>query len=475
MKKLYITFLAVFFVSFVFAAVSAPVDLVFGNNASVNYDEGAFVLNWSSGAGDLEVNYTVFIFSNGTLFDSQVNDSITGYSFSNSTEANYSFIVQAENATGDLANSSQVYMQVDNSGPVIGLVGYSNATLKTDSDSLSLNISVVDGLSGETGSICLIDVNGTNQSVVVSSGWCNSSSISLVGAGDGNKTISVYVNDSIGNWNLNDSFVVWMDSTNPVATASCSSSSVYKGNDLSCTCSGSDSGSGINSSLTTANSEPSTSSTGTFTYTCSVTDNVGNSDSSVFEYRVRSRSGGGGSPTYYPDTEKMYAGYNIRLGEDYKVVFEFGNEEHVFAVDGILDEIVSLTVSSTPVSFEMSVGDVEKVDIDSDDRYDLEVELNGFMDNKADFVLTFIDEEVPAEEEVSDIVGEGVEEMEDEVSQEGSVGNQGGNVFWKWFFVFALVLVVVLILWKVGLFKNFNSIWKKFFKKSEYHKSFRGE
>ena len=50
----------VLLLSFVFAAVSAPVDLVFQNNVSSLYDEGLFNLDWVSGGGDAEAAYTVF-------------------------------------------------------------------------------------------------------------------------------------------------------------------------------------------------------------------------------------------------------------------------------------------------------------------------------------------------------------------------------------------------------------------------------
>src|SRR3989339_504648 len=151
----------------IFAAPNAPTNLVFNNNATPNYDEGTFTLNWTSGAGDAESNYSIY---------------------------------------------------VDTTDPVITLPFYTNGTKKKNTESLILNISVTDAASGLTNGVCLIDVNGTNQSVSISSGWCNSSAIALTGLADGNQTIRVWVNDSTNNIGLNNSYVVEVDTTAPVIT-----------------------------------------------------------------------------------------------------------------------------------------------------------------------------------------------------------------------------------------------------------------
>lgn len=101
---------------FVLAEIASPIDLIFSNNATSDYDEGSFVVNWTAGGSD-EVNYTIYIFSNNTLYDFPKNTSATEYSFSNITEANYTFIIEAINSTGDIANSTNISIQVDSSPP----------------------------------------------------------------------------------------------------------------------------------------------------------------------------------------------------------------------------------------------------------------------------------------------------------------------------------------------------------------------
>src|SRR3989339_455346 len=210
--------LSIICIYLILAAPNVPTDLVFNNNATPNYDEGVFTLNWTSGAGDAESNYTIYVFSNSSIYLIASNDSVTGYSFSNTTEANYTFIVEAINETGFGANSSNISIYVDTTAPVITLPFYTNVTKKKNTESLILNISVTDATSGLTNGVCLIDVNGTNQSVSISSGWCNSSKIALTGLSDGNRTINVWVNDSTNNIGLNNSYVVQIDTTAPVIT-----------------------------------------------------------------------------------------------------------------------------------------------------------------------------------------------------------------------------------------------------------------
>lgn len=452
-----IIFILALLVSFVFAAVSAPTSLVFENNVTSSYDEGVFNLNWTSGGGDAEVNYTVYVFADNVLFMAPKNDSVTGYSFSNTTEALYTFIVGAENATGDLANSSNVTITVDNTAPVITLPVYTDGTLKANTDTLTLNISVSDAASGLTGSACIVNVNGTNQSISVSSGWCNSSTINLTNLADGNQTINVYVNDTINNVGLNNSYVVWIDSTNPTATASCTPNSVNVGETVTCTCSGSDgSGSGINSSLTTASSTPSTSSTGSFDYSCSVTDNLGNTGSDTATYTVTQSSTAFGTSVYRPTSSELDTGYKATLLRNYRVHFDFLEEEHTVKVDEVLESSIKVTVSSAPVTFELNEGEVKKIDLNSDGQYDLQILLEELLPYGGKFVLTYIDEAVEEEtiaEEVTE--EETTEEVKDAIKEKG-------KSYWGWIIVLVLILVVGVIAWKKGMFK-----------KSKYHKEFR--
>jgi len=209
------------------------------------------------------------------------------------------------------SNETTVFFTIDSTPPTLFIhTSYTNATPKKNTEFITLNISVIDSISGLTGSICLVDANGTNQSILVSNGWCNSSTIALTNQEDRNKRIVIYVNDTLNNRQLNNTRYVQVDTTNPVSTATCPTGSTETGASFPCTCSGSDVTSGVSSSIGTTTSPDGTSSvssTGSFTYTCTVEDNAGNSLISTATYDVvqsgsgssssGSSSGGGGSGT----------------------------------------------------------------------------------------------------------------------------------------------------------------------------------
>lgn len=315
-------FLGIFFafgililsIYFVLAAAAVPDNLIINQNVTLNYDEGNFTVNWTAGDGGDETNYSIYIYAGSTLFAKVDNDSVTGYSFNNWAEANYSFTIEAVNSTGNNENSTtNVSMYVDRTAPVIALPVYTNGTFKQNSSSLTLNISVSDAISGLDG-FCFVNVNGTNQSITINSGWCNITDGYLTNLADGNQTISVYVNDTINNLGLNNSYVVQIDTTAPTASPSCSESSVVVGSTFTCTCGGSDASSGINSSLTGAGVTLTPLTEGTFSYSCSVTDNVGNSASATTSYIVLS-SGGGSSTTNEWSEQKIHSFTKITPGK----------------------------------------------------------------------------------------------------------------------------------------------------------------
>src|SRR3989339_371837 len=257
--------LSIICIYLILAAPNAPTNLVFNNNATPNYDEGVFTLNWTSGAGDAESNYSIYVDStapvitlpeyvNGTkkknteslILNISVTDATSGLTngvclidvngtnqsvsisdgWCNSSsialtglsDGNQTINVWVNDSTNNIGLNNSYVVEIDTTAPVITLPEYTNGTKKKNTESLILNISVTDATSGLTNGVCLIDVNGTNQSVSISDGWCNSSSIALTGLSDGNQTINVWVNDSTNNIGLNNSYVVQIDTTAPVIT-----------------------------------------------------------------------------------------------------------------------------------------------------------------------------------------------------------------------------------------------------------------
>jgi hypothetical protein len=458
-----ILLLIIFLLSFNFiSATTTPTALIIRSNVTAVYDEGNFTVNWTSGGGTVK-NYSVYIAVGGTVFAKAWNNSILGYSFNNWTQGNYTFIIGALNTTGsgNEANAtSNISIYVDRTAPVISLPVYTNATAKKNSTTLTLNISVADASSGVTGTVCLIDVNGTNQSIALAIGWCNGT-MGLEGVSDGNTTLKIYANDTVNIRGLNNSFVVLVDTTEPVASASCSPTSVVTGETFPCSCSGTDATAGLNSSATSGSTtSPDGVSIapvhdGVFTYTCSVTDYAGNSKTGTTTYTVTlpiSRSSGGGSSTtsFYsksiPKTSQDFSiiqtietsSFGGGLAVKEKVTFKLNEEIHYVGVRELTSSSVKIEIASDPVQVDMNIGEEKKIDLDSDGYYDLQIIMNGIVNNKADLTINYIHESISTSEQI-----EPPTENTEEVIP---ISVQGENK-WVWIVVVFLFILAGFFVW----------------------------
>jgi hypothetical protein len=446
--------------------VNAPTALICNANSSALYDEGSFTINWTHdvSTGDGVKNYTIFIWTNrsgiettaSVLYNSTAtNDSALGFNFTNYTEANYTFLIKATNisvvnytAGGGIINSTyNISMYVDRTPPVITLPQYTNGTLKKNTGQITLNISVTDALSGITGAVCLVDVNGTsNQTIEVDTGWCNSSVVNLTGSTDGNKTIKVYGNDTVSNLNLNDSFVVFVDTTNPTPISSCNAVTYHKDDSITCNCDGIDNGTGLNSSATT-HSRYSTATVGGYSFGCTVTDYAGNTASSTNSYEVipissgQSSSGSGSTTTVWNKgtfeiTEDQFSeGYTKSLIPQQRVRVYVNNEEHNIGIEAVTATTAKIEISSTPQEATLSIGDSRKFDVTNDGSYDILVTLNNITGGLADVTIKAISEKITTETAKQE------QKKESTATGETPVGGEKTSDYT----IIAVVVIIILI------------------------------
>ena len=401
-------------------------------------------------------NQTISV-SNGWC--NTTNGNLTGLSDGNNT-----IKVYVNDTVGNLALNNSFVVQIDTSAATITLPAYTNGTTKKNTNTLTLNISLADAASGLTGSACFININGTNQTIFADSGWCNTTNGNLTGLSDGNNTINVYVNDTVGNLALNNSFVVQIDTTAPAASSSCTPSSVYINDAVTCTCSGSDATSGVATS--TASSTPSTSNTGSFSYGCTVTDNAGNSASSTATYTVsqsltpRTSSGGGSSTadfwargTYSISEDEFNQGHSMNVLEKQRVRMRISSEDHYVGVRELTATTANIEVSSTPQDKVLSVGDEWKVELTGDNFYDLDVKLTSIQNSQATVFVQPIHEALPvvpssgSEAANANPSGTGESVTGNAVSGTTASAKSGGS-WWIWALV-VVVIVAAFIFWFV--------------------------
>ena len=107
----------------------------------------------------------------------------------------------------------------------------------------------------------------------------------------------------------------------------------------------------------------------------------------------------GGTPTYAPTQEQPQQGYTKTLRKGWKVQVKVNNQKHVLKLDEIINKTTAvITVSSEPVTFNLTINQTKKLDLDNNDYYDLEVFLKDIKANEADLVMKSINETVFVED-----------------------------------------------------------------------------
>lgn len=174
------------------------------------------------------------------------------------------------------------------------------------------------------------------------------------------------------------------------------------------------------------------SSEGLNTWISYVNDTSGNENSSIvyFTYAPSSTNeetgsssssgGGGGSSTVtYSNTFVMdnaelseIGSISQSLGESERLRIKVSNETHHVGVVNLTETTAVIEIASDSVQVNFNLGDENKFDVTGDNFYDLLVRLNSISGDTANISLTYINEEIPAEEldESSREVNEGQSE-----------------------------------------------------------------
>lgn len=282
--------------------------------------QGAGLLNCTN------VNTTSGIAVNISL-NLTLNTTNNGNDYANGTARTITINWTTNGSTGAV-NSTTWNFSLDGTVPTASMPSYSNGTqvyavngtIRKNTQDLHLNISLTDTGSGNATAYCIVDVNGTNQTFALSGAWCNTTNGNLTSLADGNRTIKIYFNDSVGNLNMTNAsihnYVVMIDTTKPTATPTCSPKTISTGETFPCSCAGTDPTSGVQNTSGSSTSSQGTGTptqTGTFTYTCTVWDIAVNTADSSTTYTVESvgvaassSSSGGGSSGAVTQSKTSY-------------------------------------------------------------------------------------------------------------------------------------------------------------------------
>lgn len=344
-----------------------------------------------------------------------------------------------------------------------------NHSVKSNSGNLTLNVTADDALANIS-TVQFLIINGTGKVNATITGIKEgnsprySASINTSHIPNGYVNITLYVNDTAGNYNVtaNSSTAplirdLIFDNALPSVSFSCTPTSLTSGDTVTCSCSGSAT-SGVNSTSFTAT--PSTSSTGTYTQTCEIISRSGVSNTASASYTIElsgsGSSGGGGSSTTSTvpsivgsvavSESKLSSGYRAKFSNNAQVESSFtssggSKEKHSVKITNITADKVMITVSSDPISLELSVGETKKVDVDNDKIYDLSLTLNEIVSGKADISVKKISEAAPTQQEGPVSAGETPGATDNTTGEEGETTTKSNMYLW-----IILVIVVVVII-----------------------------
>jgi hypothetical protein len=127
--------------------------------------------------------------------------------------------------------------------------------------------------------------------------------------------------------------------------------------------------------------------------------------------------GGGGTATYTLTAEQLANGSTKDLIKGAKFSFKIANQTHFATLNEIKGSSAKITVSSTPQTFTLNIGDEKKVDVNNDNSYDLSVKLINITGNKAKIAVKGISEI---------ILGSGEESKETQTAE--STSEEQGNI-----------------------------------------------
>ncbi len=308
-------------------------------------------------------------------------------------------------------------------------------------------------------------VNSTGYLIAPGQQHNFSLNVTISQPGNWTVTIDVYYNETVnGLTNYTTQTFTIYDTTAPTNfTYSCTPTSIYQGETLSCPCSAVDNyyvsgGSGLNISVATLEVQ----STGTYSPVCTALDGNGNSATATSSYTVNSQTststtstggaGGGysGSTTHNVNSLSSTESKTITSESQENLKFKTttgttSGTTFKGTIDTIGNDSVTLTlVLSSGLNKELTIssGSTGKVDLDEDGTYDLSVTLSGISSGVATLAMKEISETVPVEvaggeEETETITGE---EKETTKAKEPKK-----NLTWLWTTLVAIAVIAVVI------------------------------
>ena len=161
-----------------------------------------------------------------------------------------------------------------------------------------------------------------------------------------------------------------------------------------------------------------------------------------------SGGGGGGSSTkiYSSSPEESSNGYTKQLRKNDAIKFTFFDgtmKSHTLTLDVVGKDFVNITIRSEPIKIVLGIGQSIKINLTSEDYYDLYIKLEKIISGRAEITIQTIHEEIQKPKEMT---GKAVEEPRevDETDVEEKIDLIGDEI--KKLKILIIVLVAIFII-----------------------------
>src|SRR3989339_80180 len=178
--------------------------------------------------------------------------------------------------------------------------------------------------------------------------------------------------------------------------------------------------------------------------------------------------GGGGSPSasiYAPTSNDLLIGYSNELKEKEQVKFTITGLEkssHTLTLNSLKNNKVNITIESEPISLLLGIGESKKLNVTSNEYYDLYIKFEGIKNNKANITIKTIFEEINPkiyiviDENKSETL-DSEKEIEEKTEEDFLAFDLNKKVFY-FLLIFLIIIFILFVILNLRHYQDYKNI-----------------
>src|SRR3989339_189971 len=178
--------------------------------------------------------------------------------------------------------------------------------------------------------------------------------------------------------------------------------------------------------------------------------------------------GGGGSPSvsiYAPTSNDLLVGYSKELKEKEQVKFTITGLEkssHTLTLNSLKNNKVNITIKSEPINLLLGIGESKKLNVTSNEYYDLYIKFEGIKNNKANITIKTIFEEINPkiyiviDENKSETL-DSEKEIEEKTEEDFLAFDLNKKVFY-FLLIFLIIIFILFVILNLRHYQDYKNI-----------------